>query len=90
MAYGVQLFDANGIELVDRFVPTFIMDYITAPSSGSQTYPAVQGKTLAVYPLQNVTASSIHGVAPPVVTVEGTSITWSSVSASFPIMVVFE
>lgn len=44
MAYGVQLFDAKGNELVGRFNPTFVAAVITSPASGTKAYPVVEGK----------------------------------------------
>ena len=41
MAYGVQLFDAKGNELVGRFNPTFVAAVITSPASGTKAYPVV-------------------------------------------------
>lgn len=90
MAYGVQLFDADGNELVGRFVPTFIIDYITSPASGSRSYPSVQGKTLRVYPLQYIGDGARYGTPNANASVSGNTVTWSSVSASVPIMIVYE
>lgn len=46
MVYGVQLFDAKGIEMVGRFIPTFVVAFITSPASGSRVFPYIEGKSL--------------------------------------------
>lgn len=90
MAYGVQLFDQYGVELVGTFTPVFIVDYITTPTSGSRTYAGVKGKTLRVYPLGYVGFGEVFGTPPPTVSVNGNTVTWSNVSSQVPVMMVYE
>lgn len=90
MAYGVQLFDANGIEMVERFVPVFIADYIVSPASGSRSYPAVKGKTLTAYPLSFMGDGKWYGTPPAEAKVSGNTVTWSKVSQEIPLLVVYK
>jgi len=90
MAYGAQLFDPTGVELVGQFVPTFIVDYIVSPAAGSRSYPGIEGKTLRVYPLGYLGYGEYFGTPPATVSVSGNSISWSGVSSQVPLMVVFE
>lgn len=90
MAYGVQLFDSKGNELVGRFVPTFIADYITSPKSGSKSYPPLEGKTLKAYPQSFFGFGEPFGTPPGNATVSGGVVTWSNISEDVPLLVVYE
>lgn len=91
MAYGVKLYDKNGNEMVDRFVPVFIADFITDPASGSRSYPSVQGKTLKASPLSYMgSGSSYYGTPPGQASVSGNSVSWSNISQEVPLMVFYE
>jgi len=89
MPYGVQLFDASGNELVERFVPTFIVDYITS-GSGSKTYGGVQGKSLTPLILNYITSATVISIPPATASVSGNTLTWSNASSSCPIIVVYK
>ena len=89
MAYGVQLFDSNGIDLVDRFVPSFIVDYITS-GSGTRTYAGVTGKALNASPLNFITNISGVGTTPSTVSVSGNTLTFSDASSECPIIVFYQ
>lgn len=90
MAYGVRLFDSNGVEMVDRFVPTFIVDYIISPASGSRTYTPIRGKKLAAYALGYLGQTDFFKVPPASVSVSGNTVNWSGVSNKIPLLVVYE
>ncbi|WP_154914977.1 hypothetical protein [Klebsiella grimontii] len=90
MGWGVKLYDKNGNEMVDRFVPVFIADYITEPSSGSRSYPAVQGKTLKALPLSYMGHGGYYGTPPGEASVSGNSISWNNISQNVPLLVVYE
>ena len=89
MAYGVQLFDSNGINLVDRFVPSFIIDYIIS-GSGTRTYAGVTGKTLNASPLNYITSINGVGTTPSAVSVSGNTLTFSNASSECPIIVYYQ
>ncbi|NUL36649.1 hypothetical protein [Kosakonia sacchari] len=89
MAYGVQLFDANGNELIERFVPAFIVDYITS-GSGTTTYGGVQGKTLTPLILNYITSATTISTPPATASVSGNTLTWANASSDCPIMVVYQ
>lgn len=89
MAYGVQLFDANGIEMVGRFIPTFVAAFITSPASGSRVFPYIEGKSL-IAEAQRLTAPSNPNVPGASATVSGNVVTWSGASADQPIIILYK
>lgn len=90
MAYGVQLFDAKGNELVGRFNPTFVAAVITSPASGSKAYPVVEGKTLVADPQNIFTPGGTKGQTPATATVVNGTVTWSNASVNQPILVMYK
>lgn len=90
MAYGVQIYTA-GMELVNNFVPTFIVDYITAPASGSRTYGGVTGKTLVAHPLAYIAPTSSSASKSPVTaSVSGNTVTWNNAGDQTPLIMAYE
>ena len=89
MAYGVQLFDANGNELVGRFIPAFVAAFISTPASGSREFPPLEGKTL-IAEAQRLTAPSNPNVSGASATVSGNTVTWSGASADQPIIILYK
>lgn len=90
MGYGVKLYDKNGNEMVDRFLPVFIADFITEPASGSRTYPGVYGKALKAFPLSYMGAGNYYGTPPGQASVSGYTVSWSNISQEVPVMVFYE
>lgn len=89
MAYGVQLFNAAGVELVGRFVPSFIVDYIVS-GSGTRTYPGIAGKVLHAFPLNYVTALGMINTTAATVSVSGNTLNFANASFECPILVVYQ
>lgn len=89
MAYGVKLYNAGGVELVGRFVPSFIVDYISS-GSGSKSYAGVTGKTLKAFPLNYIVNIEGVGTTPATVSISGNTLTYSNASAECPILVVYQ
>jgi hypothetical protein len=89
MAYGVQLFNASGVELIGRFTPSFIVDYLTS-GSGSRTYSGVVGKSLRAFPLNYIV--NVEGVitTPATVSISGNKLTYANASSECPILVVYQ
>lgn len=89
MAYGVQLFDSRGVELTGRFIPAFIVDYITS-GSGNKTYAGVTGKALRAFPLNYITSIDRIGTTASTVSVNGNTLSYSNASAECPILVIYQ
>ena len=89
MAYGVQLFDAKGIEMVGRFIPTFVAAFITSPASGSRVFPYIEGQSL-IAEAQRLTAPSNPNVPGASATVSGNTVTWSGASTDQPIIILYK
>lgn len=89
MAYGVQLFNVAGVELVGRFVPSFIVDYIVS-GSGTRTYPGITGKVLHAFPLNYVTAMGVINTTAATVSVSGNTLNFANASFECPILVVYQ
>lgn len=92
MAYGVQLFDENGNEMINRIVPTFIVDNIISPASGSRSYPAPpEGKQLLAFTDNYISQDVFQDpLSPATVSVSGNTVTWNGASDRQPIMVVYK
>lgn len=89
MAYGVQLFNASGVELVGRFAPSFIVDYIIS-GSGTRSYGGVPSKALHAFPLNYITSIDRIATASASVSVLGNTVTYANASSECPILVVYQ
>jgi hypothetical protein len=89
MAYGVQLFNASGVELVGRFVPSFIVDFITF-GSGTKTYAGVTGKSLQAVPLNYITNLESVATVPATASVSGNTLTYANASGECPVLVCYQ
>lgn len=90
MAYGAQLFDANGNELVGRFIPTFAAAFINTPASGTRVFPIIEGKTLVAEP-QRLSSPSNPGIPGASATVTwNNTVTWSGASIDQPIIILYK
>lgn len=85
MAYGIQIRDSTGRDMLTLLTPTCIVDYITT-ASGSKTYTSF-GRSLDVIQMGYI---SYYGTTPSLISVSGNTITWSGVSVEQPFMVVLK
>lgn len=90
MSYGVQIFDEKGRNLLALLSPTFVLDYIASPASGSRHYPSTGGRNLKVCVLHYVSIAGIKTATSATASVSGNTVSWSNVSAEQPLIVVAE
>lgn len=91
MGYGVLLFDQSGNNMLNRITPTFFVDSIIYPPSGSRSYPAPpEGKQLKAFTDNYISHDVFQDpIAPATVNVSGNVVSWSGASSEQPITVVY-
>ena len=90
MAYGVQLFDANGNELTGRFIPAFVAAFISSHASGTRVFPVIEGKTLVAEP-QRLSSPLNPDLPGATATVTGNNtVTWSGASTDQPVIILYK
>lgn len=78
--WGVQLFIPGGtFDVINAFLPAYMMDYFVGSSSGSRSYTVPAGKSLRAK-AYFTTAGSFATEA--VVTVSGSTVTWSNAAGN--------
>lgn len=90
MSYGVLIFDEKGRNLLTLLSPTFVLDYISSPASGSRNYSDTGGRNLKVCVLHYVSIAGIKTAVPATATVSGNTVSWANVSVEQPVIVVAE
>ncbi len=90
MAYGIKVFDEKGRDLITLLTPTFVLDFIVSPASGSRVYANLGGRKLSVYIIGYIPLSGVSTPTIAKATVSGNTVSWSGVNEEQPLYVVAE